>query len=64
MNAYIINKKGMETILKLGIPIEKQIDSMLSDYSNQINIYGINSFSFLKQRGNSTTIQIYDALEK
>jgi len=64
MNAYIINKKGMEKILKLGIPIEKQIDSMLSDYSDQINIYGIDSFSFLKQRGNSTTIQIYDALEK
>lgn len=46
------------------MPIEKQIDSMLSDYSNKINIYGINDFSFLKQRGNTTTIQVYYVLEK
>lgn len=64
MNAYMINKKGMEKILKLGIPIEKQIDSMLSDYSNKLNIYGINSFTFLRQRGDSTTIQVFETLEK
>ena len=42
-HAYIINKKGALKLLSKAFPIKKQIDSFLSDLTqnNYINIYGI-----------------------
>ena len=40
----------MEKILRFGFPIiKKQIDHMISDNSNNINIYGVAPKNFIKQ---------------
>jgi hypothetical protein len=39
MHSYIITKKCIEKIYNKMFPIKQQIDSELSDLSNEINIY-------------------------
>jgi GR25 family glycosyltransferase involved in LPS biosynthesis len=59
-HAYVINKTGIEKILKKAYPIQYQIDSFLSDMSsrNELNIYGLNNMNWVvNQKISMTDIQ-------
>lgn len=56
---YLINKKGMEKMLKKSYPIKNQIDHMMGDFARQglLNIYGYKN-NLVKQNSIYSDVQM------
>ena len=66
LHAYMINQNGIKKLLKYGYPkINVQLDSLISNHSNDIKVYGVIPQSFIRQNDihdnyiYATSIQIY-----
>jgi GR25 family glycosyltransferase involved in LPS biosynthesis len=64
LHAYLVNQQGMAKILALCLPIRKQLDSALSDWSERIAIYGAVPQLVANDESFPTTIQLPLKLER
>jgi len=55
LNAYIINKKGINKIIDKCFPINQQLDSFLSDLTTDLNIYIHDKYNYYKQSNDFKT---------
>jgi len=58
LHAYVVSERGMAKILALGLPLHKQLDSALSDFSDRIEIYGAVPQLVANDDSLPTTIQL------
>lgn len=58
LHAYVVSSRGMAKILALAYPLQKQLDTMLSEQSHRIEIYGAVPQLVTNDDTVATTIQL------